>query len=275
MQNMKELDSREMKDIELNILLEFQKTCRRENLKFYLAGGTLLGAVRHHGFIPWDDDVDVTMPRPDYQKLIKTYKKRKLFPDYLKLTGFELGSSAFPFLKLTDTRTKVDQKYEEANEGDSLWIDIFPVDGLPDSTKEIDKVYKRAGFYREILKLNLANPKEGKTYLKKAFKRFFIPLAKIYGIKRANRQIISIARSHKVRTSHTVGGVVWGLYGAGEAMPKSGYMKEAEVTFEGHTFSTMSCWDEYLTGLYGNYMELPPKEKRRTHDMKAWIKEPS
>lgn len=271
---MKKLDNQGIKNVELDILLEFQKTCQKEKLKFYLAGGTLLGAVRHHGFIPWDDDIDVTMPRPDYQKLIRLYRKKQLFPDYLKLTGFELGSSVFPFLKLTDTRTKVEQQYEEDSEGDdALWIDILPVDGLPEDEKEIDRVYKRADFYRRILKLNVANPNEGKTYFKKTFKRFVIPFAKLYGIERANRKIISIARRNGFRSCNKVGGIVWGLYGNGEVMSKREYMQTAEVTFEGHTFLTMSCWDSYLTGLYGDYMKLPPQEKRKTHDMRAWISE--
>lgn len=271
MNTMNALTSKEIKDIELNILLEFQKTCHQLHITFYLSGGTLLGAVRHKGFIPWDDDIDVCMSRPDYQKLLHISRRKKIFPDFLQLIGYENGLSPYPFMKLIDTRTRIDQKYLEENSSSSLWIDIFPVDGLPDNEKKIKEIYRRGDFYRKVLTLNFANPYEGKTSFKRTFKRFVIPVAKLYGIRRANQNLIKLAHKYSFKNSKKVGAVTWGLYGLGEAVPKEEFLKSTDVSFEGYTFQTMSCWDKYLTGLYGNYMELPPKEKRITHDMNVWI----
>ena len=124
---MKRLDINEIKQIELDILVNIAKFCDEYGLRYYLAGGTLLGAIRHKGFIPWDDDIDIIMPREDYIKFFKTYKSDCGFykadsilnnADYWLQTG-----------KVFDLRTIVinnNEKYQF-----NIWIDVFPTDGVP------------------------------------------------------------------------------------------------------------------------------------------------
>lgn len=141
-----ELNKKEIQNIELNILLEFSKFCNENKLRYYLVGGTLLGAIRHKGFIPWDDDIDVCMPRPDYELFISNFHSDN---SCLKLCCNKFGNLKAPFAKLKDTRTIVvnDILVNDNDIDTNLWIDIFPVDGLPDSECNRKKHIKKQVLY--------------------------------------------------------------------------------------------------------------------------------
>ena len=104
------LTNNEIKSIELNLLLEFKRFCELNNLRYYLAYGTLLGAIRHKGFIPWDDDIDVIMPRNDYEKFIEIYVPSK---ENFLLRSNKLGNFSAPFSKLVDSNTIVESKFSD------------------------------------------------------------------------------------------------------------------------------------------------------------------
>lgn len=262
------LTQEEIKNIELDILLEFDKICKKYNLKYYIAGGTLLGAIRHKGFIPWDDDIDVCMPRTDFIKLKEVCNdENEVYELKTKLSN----NLNLPFYKLVDKRTVSKLLFTNALMDNQLWIDIFPVDGLPEDIKEVEKIYKRCDFYRKILMLTDANLGEGSTFFRKYCKFILKPLAKIYGKRRCITQIETIAFRYPYETSKYVGAVTWGLYGVGERMLKSEFEKSVEVEFEGYKFPTFSCWDSYLKGLYGDYMKLPAVEERKNHSMTAYF----
>jgi len=264
------LSNQELKEKELNILLYFQKFCQKHNLHFYLSGGTLLGAIRHHGFIPWDDDIDVCMPREDYDRLIGIYSNND---QKYCLRSEELGNFTAPFAKIVDTSTWIDSQFTLDDNNSQLWIDIFPVDGLPESLEEVKDIYKKCNFYRRIFLITDAKLGEGKSAFHKYSKYILKPLSLLYGKKRCVEKIEQIAQKYQYNQCKYVGAITWGLYGAGERMLKSEFEKQVMVEFEGHKFPAFSCWDSYLHGLYGDYMKLPPVEKRQTHDMKVYVKE--
>ena len=271
---MKRLSKDQIQDIELNILLQLKKVCDFHHLKLYLSGGTLLGAIRHHGFIPWDDDIDVCIPRPDYNKLIHILHQKNSMPNYLSMVCYEDGNFEFPFMKIFDKRTEFRRQYIDDGKNSSLWIDVFPVDGLPEDRTKIKKIYRQVDKYRKYLMKSKAKPHEGKTPLRKTLKPLYLFLVKtFYNPQKCAKKIYLIANNFSYEEADYVGAVTWGLYGIGECMKKNEFEKPVDVMFEGYCFQAMSCWDSYLIGLYGNYMQLPPKEKRITHDMEVWAKQ--
>ena len=267
----KRLSLDEIKKTELNILLEFQKICDANDLTFYLCGGSLLGAIRHKGFIPWDDDIDICMARPEYNRLARMVREKKLeMPDWMDIVCYENRTSRFPFIKVLDKRTIVLNEYFKSMDYDSIWIDLLPVDGMPDSDLETAALYKDMFRFRKLVQLKYVRPFRAKSFTKAITKPFLFLFANIINTDRYNEKLVREATAHAFETSANVGIVTEGLYGVKEAIPREAYLKPIEVEFEGHTFKATSYWHEYLTNLFGEYMTLPPEDKRKTHDMKAY-----
>ena len=267
---MKYLTAREIQLYELDILYKFVEICKEYNLRYYLSGGTLLGAIRHKGFIPWDDDIDLAMPRKDFMKLVelsKGFKDEKYeFFFFSQDSGYLL-----PYGKFVNKQTFIDSKFSKDEVLKHLWIDIMPMDGLPENERLVRKIYRKAEFYRQIIKLCNAKLGEGKTLLKKYAKYIFKPIAMLYGKKRAINNLNKLALTYDYESSKYIGAVSCGLYGIGERMLKSEAENSVLVDFETGKFNSFGCWYSYLTGLYGNYMQLPTKEKQVTHGMKTWV----
>lgn len=268
---MDKLSLRDIQLAELDILKEFDGICKKYDLKYSLAGGSMLGAVRHKGFIPWDDDIDVCMPRPDYEKF------KKIFADATDTNRFKLTSDTgrdaeYPFVKMLDKSFCVGEKgFREVK---NLWIDILPVDGLPDSLKKSEKIMRRATLYRYIV---LVNKWKKVSDFSGRHSRFKFVLAriysKLYGEKRAVKKAVKHATRYDFNGAGFVGIIVWGCYGIGERIKKSGFDEMTEVEFEGLKFSAMSNYKEYLTGIYGDFMTLPPEDKRKIHCIDVYRQE--
>lgn len=255
----------EIKKREVQLLLKFAKYCDENNLRYVLCGGTLLGAIRHKGFIPWDDDIDIMLPRPDYQKFLQLQKKEKSFI-YRTISD---DSIDYPFMKIIDPKVMIDMTYDRSKEPEYLWIDVFPMDGLPKDDKENRKIFKKSLTLRKMLMISRAKMGKGTTGFRKIVK---IPLHIIFSLIGSNKlahRIDNLCQTYSFENSEYVGGLAWG-YGKQERMNKKLCMDRIKVVFEGNEFWAPGCWDYYLTQLYGDYMKLPPKEEQRPHNRIAW-----
>lgn len=265
---MKKIELAEIKKCEVDLLKKFSQYCDENNLCYVLGGGTLLGAIRHKGFIPWDDDIDLMMPRTDYEKFLQLQQENKLF----EVRTISDNSSCIPFIKILDSHTIVDSAYVETPNANSLWIDIFPIDGLPSDEKELKKKYRYALILKKSLIVAMTKVVYGTTSVKRISKAVLRFPLKMIGSYRLARWIDRYCKKIKFEDSEFVGGLCWG-YGPQECMPRKEWLARVKVEFEGHEFWAPGCWDLYLRSLYGDYMKLPPEEKRVTHNMVAYVKE--
>lgn len=256
--------------LELKILLEFRRICDKHHLKYFLHGGTLLGAVRHHGFIPWDDDIDVGMLRSDYDKfLVVCEREGELSPEY---SLHHIGNDAhhpLPFAKLridgTDYREQCNG-HIDMNHG--IWLDIFPFDNVPDSSisREINRIeiYKlsAAVYTKYDFNYDLDVNKISKTLNEKlnaaldfVLKYLLAPLSASTLIK------LRTKAETKYNAVQTRGVREWTC----TVGPASLFEDVVNLEFEGYIFSVPKGYDEWLKICYGDYMQLPPEDKRICH----------
>ena len=144
------------------------------------------------------------------------------------------------------------------------------MDGIPSSLKETESLYRKIHILIKSLLLSKTKLGYGSSLVKKFGKFIVIPLLRVYGSRRIACILRRIALSTNYEEAEYAGGVVWGLYGIGERMIKADFEKEAYKEFEGNIFPVFSCWHEYLSGLYNNYMELPPEDKQQCHEMEVF-----
>lgn len=257
------------------MLIRLDQVCKENGLSYRLCAGTLLGAVRHQGFIPWDDDVDVFMPRPDFECLLD-YAVRQpgdAFGSRYQVVCMENGFMR-PFARLLDLHTRIEQSYShEASTAGSLWIDIFPVDGVPSELVECRRHYLKAKLLKALIGSYYSKPWRGKTRSKALLKTLVIhPLARMRGIEALLRDATRHARKFDFELSSCVGSVAWCTYGKRECLTRSQFESAVNVPFEGGEFPTFACWHDYLRAVYGNYEKLPEISKRRpTHTEAVWL----
>lgn len=260
---MAQLSMTEIKRDLIEILECFDKYCTEHSLRYYLCGGALIGAVRHKGFIPWDDDIDVIMPRPDYEKLLAIENDYPI-KENMKLFTFKKGNSSFLFTKLGNTKRTIYNQY--ITESEYLSMDIFPMDGMSDNMKENKKNYMRISFLKTIYSLHTWRVGHGTTPLIIMLKLLAYPFAKLIHHQYLGNRIDQIAQTHSFNNSEFVGDIIWG-YGMREIVKKDDFIPQTTIFFEGKKFKTSVMYKKYLYQVYGDFMKLPPMEKRRNHEL--------
>lgn len=264
---MRELSLEEVKKLQIQILDEVAAFCDQHNIKYFLMAGTLLGAVRHQGYIPWDDDIDIGMLREDYEYFIKVFNKSKNIRLYLY--NYHTDSNCiFPFTKICifNSLVKESSYHEYIQYG--INIDLFPIDGINKNPK---KIYKKIRFWRRIRELKAvkilpSNPNNINFFIKKILSFFckFISYKLIY--KRIEQFFVKNKASALQQ-----GNIVWG-YGECELVSPMIFDKMIKLQFEGKLYSAPENSYLWLKSVYGNdYMLLPPIEKRISHNIKAFL----
>lgn len=248
-----------VKNVELEILEQFMKICDVLQLRWYAGYGTVLGAVRHKGFIPWDDDVDVVMPRKDYE--IFCEKAKELLPENMFLQTMETEEEYYqPFAKLRRSDTtfwEIGTQHDHINHG--IYMDIFPLDGYP--TKKIDELifkFKRV-VYDNFLYQN-GNIGELGGY-RKVFATFYRIFKGKLSKKEAAKRKEMLAKRIPYDTAELVSCLVEDTPKA-EAVLQAVYGDGEKALFEYLLIRIPKQSDLYLKKLYGDYMQFPPEDQR-------------
>ncbi len=259
---MKEITGEELKKIQVEILDDVVMFCQRHELRYFLAYGTLLGAVRHNGYIPWDDDIDIHMPRPDYEKFIELYNKEQ---DCNRVVSPEIDKRYRTAFAKVYRKGTVVREFHFKPDVFGVYIDIFPLDGLKDR-----KQAQRCGEIRRYMHVKNSVFTSGMTLLRKmrlaVTKTILLP----FSINALQRRIKSIA----TECNYSKCEYVYSSYSrlaAKEQFPREMFDNYRTVVFEGKEYRAPQDYDLYLHTLYGDYMKLPPEDKRvSTHNSQAY-----
>lgn len=263
---MRRLDDEEVRERQLQILKNVAHFCDEKQIHYWLDWGTLLGAVRHKGYIPWDDDIDIGMLREDYDRFMELFNTEN---DQYRFFCPEKDDGFFySFGKVADTETVL---YEPDIHGSkfAVNIDVFVYDSAPDE-KHIVRSRKKIQryFLLNMLQHNLISDR-GRWYRKiaKLIVRFLLsPFPDNYFVKK----VVAESRQYENQKSDKIGMFCWPVE---MICDKSVVSSFVNVEFEQYFFKAPAQYDLWLTKCYGNYMELPPEEERVTHHMyEAYIK---
>lgn len=261
MTSFEEKTLKELKKTELEILDEFVRICKKYNLDYFLCGGTMLGAIRHKGFIPWDDDIDVGMTRKDYDKFIKIAMKE--LNDEYYLDCYENNQDCYlPFAKIKKNNTIFDEEESHnLNNHKGIFMDIIPFDN---ASKESSIIQRFQGIMvrsitdtmctkNKIRKVKETNHPIITIILKLFTKKFLMNLQnKIMHLNKDDNSPYLVALSGRYNVKK-------------ETSKRDIFVPSKKIKFEDKEYNGMNKPDLYLTKIYGDYMKIPPKEKQVTH----------
>lgn len=251
---MKPIDIEEAHQILLDIAKAFTKVCDENNIPYYMLGGTMLGAVRHKGFIPWDDDMDFGVPREYYDLLINVLEKE--LPSPYRCCTYKNGVSSSVIFKVDNSRTVInDACGKDANQELGLNIDIFPLDYCAPT----DTVWKKQKFLTFVYRAKFAknaNWSFGRRVVNKLFS-IILPWSKEEINMRKENMLKNLPQGDYLSN-------VFGAWGTRECIPVEWYGKGVKYKFEDTEFCGPAEFDKYLSQLYGDYM-TPPKGDKHIH----------
>lgn len=259
----------EVKGELVEMLKWFNNFCTQHEIIYSAIGGTLLGAIRHKGFIPWDDDIDVSVTREMYDKIRSLRNEIRKSGKY-DVVCVEDGTSDFPFIKLLNKKIAVRQVNIKTN-SDFLWIDIFPYDYAPKDKSVRERTFKKCHRTRLMLESSqIVKDRKMKKDKKTIIKLVLSPVFKMVGSEKLAHKLSCRAQKFRETDRDYVCAFVWG-YGSHECILTKDFLNTLSVPFEDSEICIMSCYEEFLTKVFGNYMELPPVEKRASHSIDAWF----
>ena len=254
--------------IDLEIVKEVVSLCEKYGLKYYMLGGTMLGAIRHNGFIPWDDDIDLGLFRDDYEKFLEVASE---LPNHLKIVNYRnTPTYQYYITRVLDIETKViEERIGNDNKYTNVSIDIFPIDGTPNN-KILRKIYFfRVLYHRALMSLCYKDSIDRKRSRSGAEKILLwtmkrIPIERMTSPYRQKAIIDKLLRKQTINGSKYIGNIM-GAYRTKEIVPAEFFGEGKMYQFEDIELRGMEKAEEYLKWTYGNYMELPPEDKRKTH----------
>jgi len=271
MEKNKQISWEEQRQIQLEVLKYVDSFCKANAIQYSLAFGTLIGAVRHKGYIPWDDDIDIIMTRNNYEKFRKIYKS----PSYPLIDLKTDVNYPLSMGKIYDNRTYYYRRGVKRNLG--LFIDVFPLDNVPED------IHTRQEWVKEIRELNRLNIDKNTPvkYLFQSDSNFLGIIKKLlvkvfYSSSSIHQKMEKLYVKYNAEETKYVGvPAVMSMKKqfCERVFPKELFSDYTTLIFENHQFSAISRYDEFLKIFYGDYMQLPPVEQRvGKHDIKAYYK---
>lgn len=262
-ENLKTLQTLELENLDILISI-----CEKYNLRYYLIGGTLIGVLRHHGFIPWDDDIDVGLPRPDYNKFVKVAAKE--LPEFMDIKTMTSDPNyKCYFTRLINNKKKIYWDHGQYKAKIGVWMDVFPLDGLPDN-KLMRKLHVfNVNAHKAIYKfsqINYVTTNKERPFIE----RFLIKFAMVTHIGKLidpDKSLRSLDRTLQ-KYDYEKQNWAWnfsGCYGKREQVRKMELGGTRQDVFENRTVSIPEAAEDYLDHIYGKWRELPPIEKRVSH----------
>ncbi|CUS26954.1 hypothetical protein FC70_GL000121 [Paucilactobacillus oligofermentans DSM 15707 = LMG 22743] len=254
------------KKIILGLLREFDSICRNNNIEYSLSGGTLLGAIRHKGFIPWDDDGDVMLTRKNYEKIKYILNNRHL--ENMEFLSEENVGYYYLFSKLSDSRTRLEVQLPQDMQIQSMgiFIDIFPIDKIPVEQKELKEYSFQLIQMHNDMKFSIPGYYYFNSNPFKQFVKYILRFNKYSKLTKKNTKDIQNRLKNMLTKYDTTNALNAGFllseYHEKEIVPYSTFLNYKDVTFEGTTLRIITAYDIYLHALYGDYMQLPSKKQR-------------
>ncbi len=264
---------RALQQVELGILRQFLAICERYQLRYYMLGGSLLGAVRHQGFIPWDDDIDIGMPRPDYERFLEIAEKELQEPFEIQTTLNGKGIYSYYYARVVNKTVKLLRTKSEKDTVIPAWIDVFPLDGVPEDDRELkrwwtrgERLYKIFTFsqfrYYYVTDTVKGNHKAIKIAVKKVF--YKLNLERLINTRRAWGKLDRELKKYDYETSTRLINFC-GYWKMKEMFPKSVYGEGKLYPFEDLMLWGPEDADFVLTQMYGDYMTPPPDADKDHH----------
>ena len=255
-----------MKKIEVDILTHIDLLCTSNSIPYYLAGGTLIGACRHKGFIPWDDDIDIYIPRPYIKQFISLMVEENIYRVFSISTKEDYTRD---WVQIIDRRTMLIEKGIDISDY-GIFVDVFPVDGLP-TNERLRKVYwKLIIVLKNLVGISRSEYKVAEKLVFRIPKLILFPILKKIGPRRFVIILDFFASLFNPYHSKYVANMV-AAYNEQETVKRNVIESFIKMEFEGRLFNAPKEYDQYLTNVFGNYMELPPVNDRVSrHQFEAY-----
>lgn len=265
---MKKLDLKQLQALELKILISFDNYCKQNGIKYSLGAGTLLGAVRHKGFIPWDDDIDIFMVYDEYRKFLELVQKNPVIDDYkVLMPGDE--HYFYPFIKIIDPRTIVYERNIKKQYSIGVWIDIFPIEYI---SNDINVAHMVA---RDNMRIARKYMRYFMQYPNRSFANIIKNIYLVFRnhlIHRENKYKNKLLRSGKHNPTKYSGTICWAKT-INDIYPSEWFKSYIRISFENCDFLVFKEYDKILSHRYGDYMKIPCREERFYHDPNAYFLE--